>query len=99
MATSGLVTELVGRRSKQRRYFEDIGVGIVLVASISSRSGCSMAFSAGGACFLMRTMFVAQSVTVLETILCFSRLSMRSSAACLLCTGRSVVLGREVGQR
>ena len=81
VATSGLVTELVGRRSKHSRYCDDIGVGIVLVFSISSKSGCSMAFSAGGACFLMRTMFVAQSVTVLETILC---LSIRSSAACLL---------------
>ena len=93
VATSGFVTELVGRRSRHKRYCEEMGVGIVLFSSMVSKRGCSMAFSAGGACFLIRTMLVAQSVTVLETILCFSRLSMRSSAASRRGAGQNRCLG------
>ena len=68
VATSGFVTALVGLRSRQRRYWDDAGVGMVFLSSIWSNSVCSMAFSAGGACFLINTTLVAQSVIVLETM-------------------------------
>ena len=71
VATSGLVAELVGLRSKHSRYLEEIGVGIDFLSNMLSNNVCSIAFSAGGAYFLMRTMLVAQSVTVFVTVLYF----------------------------
>ena len=66
VATSGFVTEFVGLRSRHSLYFEETGVGIDFLSRMSSNKDCSIACSAGGACFLINTIFVAQSVTVLD---------------------------------
>ena len=94
VATSGLVTEFVGLRSRQSLYFDDMGVGIDFLSKMSSSNVCSIAFSAGGACFLMSTILVAQSVTVFETMSNFCKLSISCSAASLRFAGQNLCLGQ-----
>ena len=94
VATSGLVTEFVGLSYRQSLYFDDTGVGMDFLSRISSSNVCSIACSAGGACFLMSTMLVAQSVTVFETMSNFCKLSINCSAASLRLAGQNRCLGQ-----